>query len=147
MTPITAPNKYGVRRAISRERKSWATVTNPPPRNIPIGIEPHAKNRYTLFTRPKRCEGMMLWRSETVIVFHKIEVSPVNTPSTQTKCQDEVIPINTQLMGPIARESHNEGPLPIFAEIFGAVIPPTIAPIAPAVPSTANSKTLVCKTS
>ena len=72
MSPRTAPVKYGVRSAISRERKSWPTATNPPPKNIPIGMEPHAKNRYTLFTLPKRCEGMMLCRSDTVIVFHKI---------------------------------------------------------------------------
>ena len=90
---------------------------------------------------------MMLCRRETVIVFHNIDVRPVNTPSSHTRCQEEVIPISTQLIGPMARARNRDGPLPIFAETLGAMNPPTIAPTAPDVPNNANSKTLVSKTS
>ena len=45
IVPKIAPIKYGRRKADSRERKWLAMVTTPPPRNMPIGIEPQAKNR------------------------------------------------------------------------------------------------------
>ena len=90
---------------------------------------------------------MMLWRSETVIVFHKIATNVSKAVTTQTTCHEEVRPIIRFPMGAAAKAKASDGPLPNLAETFGAKNPPIVPPIAPAVPKMAKMKTVVCKTS
>ena len=92
----SAPTKKVDRSAISRLRISCMRVTSAPPRNMPMGMLPQAKKRYTLFTRPSNCVGMMLCRSETVMTFHKTakKVSmavknSANRSCCSKNCEDE----------------------------------------------------------
>ena len=89
----------------------------------------------------------MLWRSETVIVFHKIAKKDSKTTTTQTTCHVVVKATTNEPMGPAARVIARHGPLPNFAETFGASNPPKVPPTAPAVPKTAKVNTDVCSTS
>ena len=65
----------------------------------------------------------MLCRSETVITFHNTAKSVATADKNQTMYHDEDRPITNSMTGPVPSVNHNEGPLPIFLEIFGATNP------------------------
>ena len=90
---------------------------------------------------------MMLWRSDTVIVFQRIPTNDSTTTTIHITCHEVVNPTIRLPMGAAAKAKANDGPLPNLLEIFGARIPPMVPPIAPAVPRRAKAKTEVCRTS
>src|SRR4051794_26570917 len=85
--------KNGVRNAVGRPHDGSTSTTASPPNAVPMGIMPHAKNRYTLLTLPKSSSGMIVCRSDTVMTFHSTATS-VSTPNiTITNGQVEVMPM------------------------------------------------------
>ena len=77
------------------------------------------------------------------MTFHNTAKTVVSALNIQKICQLDVSPKITLVMGPEIKTRNSDGPLPIRAEILGPRIPPNVPPIAPAVPSSAKTKTEV----
>lgn len=89
--------------------------------SAPMGIMPQAKKRYTLFTRPSRCGGMMVCRRLTVITFH-VEPSSVPTAnSTAVSGHHEDSPTSTLTSAPDPRVSARQVPLPSVRDSLATV--------------------------
>ena len=82
---------------------------------------PHAKNRYTLFTRPSKCGGMIDWRRLTVITFH---VEPNKTPTASNapvSGHHELSPTANCTTAEEPNVNARQVPLPRFLDNHGAV--------------------------
>ena len=109
----------------ARSEFSWlvnvrATVTTTPPSIAPIGIMPQAKNRYTLFTRPSRCGGMIDWRKLTVITFHDEPINIRTANSRAVSGHHELKPTEISTTADDPRVSARHVPLPSFLDSHGA---------------------------
>jgi hypothetical protein len=109
------------------------TATVVPPSKAPSGIIPHAKNRYTLLTRPSRCGGMIDWRRLTVITFHVApSVVPIAHSNITTGHHDDS-PTSTDVAALDPSVIARHVPLPSRFDIQGARLLPIAAP--PAMPN------------
>ena len=89
----------------------------------------------------------MLCRSETVMTFHKTAKKVSIAVTIQTTCHEFVVPMMRRKIGDVTSTRARDVPLPIFFETRGPNEPPSIPPIAPAVPRIAKTKTLVFRIS
>ncbi len=145
---IAAAKKNGIRSASARLAIWSVTATITPPSTDPIGIMPHANSRYTELTRPSSSSGMICWRSETVMTFHRTPRKEPRAAIAHTTPHEDVSPVIANVTAEPPRVMNRDVPDPNTLESRDAssdpATPPAAAPVSRSPKASASRPRISC---